>query len=100
MPNVMAAHPNINGTLCESSVILFLVPRRKVWLRPAANIYENARLGRKVNSACAKILSGGKSPQKCICSVPAQETTKDRAMVGWPPLSDVAAVTKPRREIG
>jgi len=28
--NVMAALPNIGGTLCESSVILFLVPRRSL----------------------------------------------------------------------
>jgi len=30
VPNVMAALPNIGGTLCESSVIPFLVPRRKL----------------------------------------------------------------------
>jgi len=29
MPNVMAAQPNIGGTLCESSVIPFLVPREQ-----------------------------------------------------------------------
>jgi len=29
MPNVMAAQPNIGDALCESSVIPFLVPRRK-----------------------------------------------------------------------
>jgi len=34
MPNVMAAQPNIG----ENSVILFLVPQRKVWLRPAAGV--------------------------------------------------------------
>jgi len=34
MPNVMAAQPNIGGALCESSVILFLVPCCKVWLTP------------------------------------------------------------------
>jgi len=34
--NVMATQPNISGALRESSVILFLVPRRKVWLTPAA----------------------------------------------------------------
>ena len=33
MPNVMAAQPNIGGTLCESSVI-----RRKVWLTSAAGV--------------------------------------------------------------
>ena len=34
MPNVMAAQPSIGGTLCESSVIPFLVPCGKIWLRP------------------------------------------------------------------
>jgi len=38
MPNVMAAQPNIGGALCESSVIPFLVPRRGVWLTPAAGV--------------------------------------------------------------
>jgi len=34
----MAAQPNIDGALYESSVISFLVPRRKVWLTPAAGV--------------------------------------------------------------
>jgi len=38
MPNAMVAQPNIGGALCESSVIPFLVPRRKVWLTPAAGV--------------------------------------------------------------
>jgi len=38
MPNVMAAQPNIGGTLCESSVIPFFVPHRKVWLTPTAKM--------------------------------------------------------------
>jgi len=38
MPNVMAAQPNIGGALCESSVIPFLVPRRKVCLTPTARV--------------------------------------------------------------
>jgi len=38
MPNVMATLPNIGGALCESSVIIFLVPCRKVWLTPAAGL--------------------------------------------------------------
>jgi len=37
-PNVMATLPNIGGALCESSVIPFPVPRRKVWLMPAAGV--------------------------------------------------------------
>jgi len=38
MPNVMAALPNTGGALCESSVIPFLVPRRKNWLTPATGV--------------------------------------------------------------
>jgi len=38
MPNVMAAQPYIGGALCESSVIPFIAPRRKVWLKPAAGV--------------------------------------------------------------
>jgi len=33
-----------------------------------------------------------------VYSVPAQETAKHRAKFGWPPVSDVAVVTKPRLE--
>ena len=84
-----------------------LVPRHKMWLRPAAvvpskralmlPIYESARCGCKVNFVHSKIPSEQKPP-KCIYSIPAQETAKDRAKFGWPPVSDVAGVTKPRRE--
>jgi len=38
MPNMMAAVPNTGGALCESSVIPFFVPRRKVWLTPAGGV--------------------------------------------------------------
>ena len=34
-----------------------------------------------------------------VYSVPAQETAKHRAKFGWPLVSDIAAVTKPIREI-
>jgi len=83
MPNVMAALPNIGGTLCESSVIPFLVPRRKLWLTPTAQVpRSNAAntgnsLERKVNFAAGKIPLGGK-----IYSIPAQETAKHRANLG------------------
>jgi len=81
----------------------------EVWLTPTARvpsskpcqshpIQENARLGHKMNLARGKVPSGGKSPRKCIYGVPTQETAKDRAKFGWPPVSDVGAVTKPRRE--
>jgi len=52
-----------------------------------------------VNFARGKIPSGGKKPPK-MYSVPAQETAKDRAKFDWHPVSDVAAVTKLRRETG
>ena len=61
-------------------------------------IQQNARLGCKVNFARGKIRLGDKSTRKSICSVPAQETVKHRAKFGWPPLSDVSAVTKTRPE--
>ena len=38
LPNVMAAQPNIGSALCKISVIPFVVPRRKVWLTPAAGV--------------------------------------------------------------
>ena len=108
-PIVMAARPNIGGAVCESSVIPFLVPHRKVWLTPAAGVVcsNAANIGERKTWTQSdfftwqnSVRGGGKSPQKCIYSVPAQETTKDRAKFGWPPVNDVVAVTKPRREIG
>ena len=101
MSNVSAAQPNIGGALCSSSVISFLLQRHKVWLTPAAGVpctnatnIGNARLGRKVNFARGEISSGGKTRRKCIYNVAAQKTAKHRAKFGWPPMSDVAAVTK------
>jgi len=35
---LMAALSNIGGALCKTSVIPFLVPRRKVWLTPTAGV--------------------------------------------------------------
>jgi len=70
MPNVMATQPNIGGARCESPVIQFLVPRRKVWLMPAAGVpCSNAgdigerKTGHKVNFACGKIPSGARAPE-------------------------------------
>jgi len=48
--------------------------------------------------APGKIPLGSKSPQKCIYSVAAQEMAKHRTKFGWPPMTNVGAVTKPRRE--
>jgi len=38
MPDVMATQPNTGGTLCDSFVIPFLVPRHKLWLNAAAQV--------------------------------------------------------------
>jgi len=61
-------------------------------------IQDNATLGCKVKVAPGRIPLADKSAQKCIDSVPAQEMAKHRAKCGWPPLSDIGAVTKPRHE--
>jgi len=62
MLNVMDALPNTGGTLCESSVIPFLVPRHNVWLTPVSGV-PCTRLGRKVNFAPSKILSRATAPE-------------------------------------
>jgi len=108
MPNVMAAQPNIGGTyLCESSVSSFLVLLHKVWLCTAAAwvpCSHNANTGECKTGTQSEFCSwqnavrGQEPPQKCTHSVPGQETVKHRAKFGWPPVSDVAAVTKPTRE--
>ena len=38
MPNIMAAQPNIGGTLCKSSAIPFLDSHPKVRLMPTAPV--------------------------------------------------------------
>jgi len=100
MPNVMAALLNIGGALCKSSVIPFLVQPRKVWLMPTAGVpCSDAAKTWTQSEFCTRQNSVRvKSPRKCTYSVPAQETAKHRAKFGWPPVSDVAAVTKARRE--
>jgi len=72
MPNVMAAQLNIGDALCESSVIPFLVRRRKVWQTTAAGVPRAVtlpRLGSKVNFASGKITkipSGARDPKMYI----------------------------------
>ena len=105
MPNVMAALPNIGGTLCESSVIRFLVPCRKLWLMLTAQVpCSNAinmgehKTWRRSEFCSWQNCIRRQELQKCIYSVPAHEMAKHCEKFGWPPLSDVGAVTKPRRE--
>jgi len=82
------------------------MPRRKVWLRPTAGVPccnpANTRTHSKTWTqsefcTCQNSVSG-QEPPKCIYGVPAQETAKHPAKFCWPPLSDVGAVRKPRRE--
>ena len=89
MPNVMAALPNIGGTLCESSLIAFLVPRRKVWLTLTARVpcSNAANIGERKTWTQSEFCTlqnstRGKSPRKCIYTAPAQETAKHRAKFG------------------
>jgi len=105
LSNVMAAQSNIGGALCESCVIPFLVPCRKFWLTRAAGVpcSNAANVGECKTWTYSEFCTGQncarqKSPRKCIYSVAAQETAKRRAKFGWPPVSDVTAVTLSRRE--
>ena len=98
MPKMMAAVPNIGGTLCEISVIPFPVPRRKVWLTPTARVpCSNAdNIGERRTWTHSEFSTWKNSVRgqerrlpKCIHSVPAYETAKHRAKIVLPPLSDV-----------
>jgi len=88
----MAALPNIDGAVRESSVSPFLVPRRKVWLTPAAGvpravtlpIYQNAILGRKVNFAPGKILSRARAAENVyVMYQPRKRPNIVRSLLGF-----------------
>jgi len=105
MPNVVVARPNIGGAVCESSAFALLVRRRKVWLTPAAGVLcsNAANMGERKTWTQSEFCTGQNSiraiaRENVYNSVPAQETANDRAKFGWPPVSDVAVVRKPRRE--
>ena len=84
------------------------MPRRKVWLQtPAAGVScsNAANTGERKTWTQSEFCTWQNSvrrqePPKCVHNVPAHETAKHRAKFGWPPLSDVGAVAKPRRETG
>jgi len=103
MPNVMAALPNVGGTAAKCR----WHPRLNaaVWLMPTAWVQcsNPANIGEHKTWAQSEFCSWqnsvrGKNLQKCIYSVPAQETAKHRAKFGWPLLSGVGALRKRRRE--
>ena len=97
MPNVMVALPNIGGALCSTPQSLDRA-HAQVPCSNATKIREPKTWRMQSEFWPWQNSVMDKKPQNCICSVPAQETAKHRAKFGWLPLSDVAAVTKPRRE--
>ena len=96
----------LKTTRSESSVIPFLVPRRKVWLMPTARVPRCINVANTGECKCWTQSEsctwqnslGDKSPQKCIYSLLAHEMAKYRAKFGSSPLTDVDTVTKPRCE--
>jgi len=114
MPNVMAAlgiyvassvvndeERNFRNSIpCRTpeSLIFCLTPTARVPCSNAANIGEHKTWTQSELCTWQNSVRG-EDPPKCIYSVPAQKTAKHRAKFGLPPLSDVGAVTKPRREI-
>ena len=96
MPNVMAALPNIGGALCSRPQSLADAITRV----PCTNA---ANIGERKTWTQSEFCTGQNSiraiaRENVYNSVPAQETANDRAKFGWPPVSDVAVVRKPRRE--
>ena len=87
-----------------------LMQRRKVWLASTARLPCSNAANRRVQDLedakrilhLAKFRYGARiglhQLPKCIYSVALQKTAKHRAKFVWLPLSDVAAVMKPRRE--
>jgi len=72
--------------LLDCRAVTLPIGQRKTWRRQSQFLH------------LAKFRYGATAAQKCICSLAAQVRTKRCAKFGWIPLSDVAAVTKPRRE--
>ena len=95
MPNVMAALPNIGGALCSTPQSLS-DPAAGVPCSNAASIEERKTWTQ--SDFFAKFRVGEQEPPKMYIWCTAQETAKHRAKFGCPPVSDVTAVTKPRRE--
>jgi len=70
------------------------------------NFIENRHISMLLNRNCAKLANfedfktfyGGRFFVDKVYSVPAEEMATHRAKFGWPSVSDVAAVTKARRE--
>ena len=90
MPNVMAALPNIGGALCSTP--------RSAPCNDAVDIGERKTWTQSVFYLQNSVTAQEPPKMNIAYSVPAKETAKDRAKFCWPPVSDVAVVTKPIRE--
>ena len=100
VPNVMAALPNIGGAFCSTPQSLadahyYRVPCSKT---NAAKIGERKTWTQSECCTWQHSVTEQEPPKMYIYNVSAQEMSKHRAKFGWLPFSDVAAVTKPRRE--
>jgi len=102
MPNVIAALSNMGGALSSMPQSL-ADPAAGLPRSNAANIGERKTWTQ--SEFCTRQNSVRKEePPKMymlyqnVYVVPVQETTKHHAKFGWPTVSAVATVTKPRRE--
>jgi len=75
---------------------VWLMPTGRVLCSNAANIEERKTWTQ--SEVCNSQNFVGDKTRENVYSVPAQETAKHCEKFGWPPVNDVAAVTKPRRE--
>jgi len=104
MPNVMAALRNISGAYKERKFRTSLPCHTPQCLadvytaRVSCNIRERKIWTHGEFSTWQNCLRGREPPKMYIQCIPAQETAKHPAKFGWRPLSDVGAVTLPRRE--
>ena len=74
--------PPYTGVPCSDAA---KIGERKTWTQSECCIWQNS-------------VTRQEPPKMSTYSVPAEETAKPHAKFGWLPLSDVAAVTKTRRE--
>jgi len=97
MPNMMVALPNIGGALCSTPQSFARAHCRAVTLP----IGERKTLRTQSEFFTWQNFVTEQQPWKMyiyIYSLAAQVRAKHCAKFGWLPLSDVAAVTKPRLE--
>jgi len=101
---MMAAQPNMDSALCKSSIIPFLVPRRKAWLTPTAGVpcSNAANIGECKSWVLSEFCTGqnsvsGQKPPTMypenVHIVYQPRRWPNCAKFGWPRVNDVAAAT-------